>query len=88
MHFRRNMQRITNTSVIEDNLGCDQIYFQAKKWHRNGIVSRPEIQKFASTLLEQGATEGLYITTTNFSNQAKEFAAKQLSTKVVLIDGE
>ena len=82
------MQRITNTYVIEDNLGCNQIYIQAKKWDRNGSVSRPKIQKFAGALLWQGATKGLYITTTKFSNHAKECAAKQLSNKIVLIDGE
>jgi len=74
--------------IKEDKLGFDQIYIQAKKWDRNGGVSRPEIHKFAGALLGQGATKGLYITTTKFSNQAKEFAAKQLSTKIVLIDGE
>ncbi|OUL09473.1 hypothetical protein B0533_04725 [Sedimentibacter sp. SX930] len=88
MSSSRNIQRITNTSVIEDKLGFDQIYIQAKKWDCNGSVSRPEIQKFTDALLGQGATKGLYITTANFSNQAKEFTAKQLSTKIVLINGE
>ena len=88
MHFGRNIQRITNTSVIEDKLGFNQIYIQAKKWDCKGRVSRSEIQKFAGALFGQGATEGLNITTTNFSNQAKEFAVKQLSTKSVLINGE
>jgi len=44
------MQIITNTSVIDDKLGFDQIYIQAKKWDSNGSVSRPEIQKFAGAL--------------------------------------
>ncbi len=85
---RQNGDEGIDGVIKEDKLGFDQIYIQAKKWDRNGSVSRPEIQKFAGALLGQGATKGLYITTTNFSNQAKEFAAKQLSTKIMLIDGE
>lgn len=85
---RQNGDEGIDGVIKEDKLGFDQIYIQAKKWDRNGSVSRPEIQKFAGALLGQGATKGLYITTTKFSNQAKEFAAKQLSTKIVLIDGE
>ena len=42
MHFGRNMQRITNTSVIEDKLGFDQIYIQAKKWDSNGVPVDPK----------------------------------------------
>ena len=37
MHFGRNMQRITNTSVIEDKLGFDQIYIQAKNGIKAGV---------------------------------------------------
>lgn len=85
---RQNGDEGIDGIIKEDKLGFNQIYIQAKKWDRNGSVSRPEIQKFAGALLGQGATKGLYITTTNFSNQAKEFATKQLSTKIVLIDGE
>ena len=42
MHFRRNMQRITNTSVIEDKLGFNQIYIQAKKWDSNEVSVDPK----------------------------------------------
>ena len=37
MHFRRNMQRVTNISVIEDKLGFDQIYIQAKNGIKAGV---------------------------------------------------
>ena len=37
--------------INEDKLGLDSIYIQAKRWE--GIVSRPEIQKFAGALLGQ-----------------------------------
>ena len=46
MHFGRNMQRITNTSVIEDKIGFDQIYIQAKKWDSNGVPVDPKYKNF------------------------------------------
>ena len=70
--------------IKEDILGLDLIYIQAKKW--NGIIGRPEIQKFAGALQGQRAKKGIFITTGNFSNEAKEFVSK-IETKIVLIDG-
>lgn len=71
--------------INEDKLGLDVIYIQAKKWE--GPVSRPEIQKFAGALLGQKAKKGVFITTSSFTGEAKDFAAK-LDSKIVLIDGE
>ena len=39
--------------IKEDKLGLDAIYIQAKRW--DGIVGRPEIQKFVGALAGQGA---------------------------------
>ena len=36
----------------------------------------------------QGATKGLFITTAHFSKEAKDFANKNLQSKIVLVDGE
>lgn len=71
--------------IKEDRLGLDTIYIQAKRWENT--VSRPEIQKFAGALQGQQAKKGVFITTSNFSQGAMEFAAK-IDSKVVLIDGE
>ena len=71
--------------IKEDKLGLDTIYIQAKRWENT--VSRPEIQKFAGALQGQQAKKGVFITTSNFSQGAKEFAYK-IDSKVVLIDGE
>ncbi|MBN2073606.1 MAG: restriction endonuclease [Actinobacteria bacterium] len=71
--------------IKEDKLGLDVIYIQAKKWE--GVVSRPEIQKFVGALEGQKARKGVFITTSNFSKEATEFAS-QVSSKVILIDGE
>jgi restriction system protein len=72
--------------IDEDRLGLDTIYIQAKKWEKSTSVSRPEIQKFVGALEGKRARKGIFITTANFSKEAREYAAN-ISTKVVLIDG-
>jgi restriction system protein len=71
--------------IKEDKLGLDVIYIQAKRWE--GVVGRPEIQKFVGALAGQGAKKGVFITTSRFSNDAKEYQPR-IETKIVLIDGE
>ncbi|MBI5427797.1 MAG: restriction endonuclease [Nitrospinae bacterium] len=71
--------------IKEDRLGLDAIYLQAKRWE--ATVGRPEIQKFAGALQGQRAKKGVFITTSDFSKEALEFA-KNIDSKIVLIDGE
>jgi restriction system protein len=70
--------------IKQDPLGIDMIYIQAKKW--DGVVGRPEIQKFAGALTGQGAKKGVFITTSRFSNEALQYLGKS-EMKIVLIDG-
>lgn len=71
--------------INEDRLGLDVIYIQAKKWENS--VGRPEIQKFAGALQGQRARKGIFITTSNFTKEAQEFASR-IESKITLIDGE
>jgi len=71
--------------INEDKLGLDTIYIQAKKWEGN--VGRPEIQKFVGALAGQGAKKGIFITTSSFSKEAREYQPRN-ETKIVLIDGQ
>ena len=73
--------------VSADKFGFDSIYIQAKQWKSDSTVSRPEIQKFLGALAGQGASKGIFITTAKFSKEAEAYAAKQLHTKIVLVDG-
>ena len=73
--------------VREDKLGFNLIYIQAKHWDCEKTIGRPEIQKFVGALAGQGATKGLFITTARFSAAAYDYAQKQHTTKVVLVDG-
>lgn len=74
--------------IREDKLGFSSIYIQAKRWAEDKAISRPEIQKFVGALAGQGAQKGLFITTGTFTKEARSYVEKQLSTKVVLVDGE
>jgi len=71
--------------IKEDRLGLDIIYIQAKRW--DNTVGRPEIQKFAGALQGQRAKKGIFISTSNFSREAHDYASR-IDTKIVLIDGE
>ena len=74
--------------IREDKLGFSMIYIQAKRWDRSTSIGRPEIQKFVGALAGQGASKGLFITTAQFTKEAREYAKKQHTTKVVLVDGD
>lgn len=71
--------------IKEDRLGLDVLYIQAKRWVQP--VSRPEIQKFAGALQGHRARKGVFITTSSFSNEAREYV-ERIDSKIVLIDGE
>ncbi len=71
--------------INEDRLGLDVIYIQAKRWE--SVVGRPEIQKFAGALQGQRANKGVFITTSSFTSQAKEYT-NVITSKIILIDGE
>jgi restriction system protein len=71
--------------INEDRLGLDRIYVQAKRWQDS--VGRPQIQNFVGALAGQHATKGIFITTSDFSSGAIEFA-KSVAQRVILIDGQ
>lgn len=71
--------------IKEDRLGLETIYIQAKRWE--GVVGRPEIQKFAGAIQGQRSHKGIFLTTSSYTKEAREFAAS-IDRKIILIDGE
>lgn len=71
--------------IKEDKLGLDVIYIQAKKWNDN-VVGRPFVQAFAGSLEGHRARKGVFITTSTFSQDARDYVQK-IEKKIVLIDG-
>ncbi len=70
--------------INEDRLGLDVIYLQAKRWE--AAVGRPEIQKFVGALQGVRASKGVFITTSSFTKDARDYA-RNLPVKIILIDG-
>jgi len=73
--------------IKEDKLGLDVIYIQAKRWSSDRLVGRPEIQKFVGALAGFGAKKGIFVTTSDFTKEAREYIPKT-DTKIVLINGQ
>lgn len=70
--------------IMEDKLGFDLIYIQAKKWDSDSTVGRHDVQSFVGAISGKGG-KGLFVTTAKFSKQASEYAKHQ---HIILIDGE
>lgn len=71
--------------INEDKLGLDVIYIQAKQW--TTPVGRPEIQKFVGALHGKRAKKGIFITSSEFTREARDYVT-HLEPRVVLIDGK
>jgi restriction system protein len=70
--------------IKEDHLGLDAIYVQAKRWA--DTVGRPQVQSFAGSLEGVRGRKGVFITTSTFSSDAREYVSR-IEKKIVLIDG-
>ena len=73
--------------IYEDKLGLDKIYIQAKRYKAENTIGKPQIQQFAGALDEQKATKGVFITTSDYSRDARNYVGN-LSKKIVLINGQ
>jgi restriction system protein len=71
--------------IMEDVLGLDTIYIQAKKW--KGTVPVKEVRDFAGALMSKRSGKGVFITTSNFPPSAEEFV-KSVGVKIILIEGK
>ncbi|MER8512108.1 restriction endonuclease [Mesorhizobium sp. M1060] len=73
--------------VNEDRLGLDRIYVQAERYAPGNPVSRPDVNGFVGSLVGLGATKGVFVTTSTFSQPARDYV-KHLAQHVILIDGQ
>lgn len=72
--------------IKQDKLGLDNIYLQAKRWNE-GTVGSKEVQAFVGALSGQGASKGVFITTSTFTKAAKDYTKLNHAFKVSLVDG-
>ncbi len=73
--------------INEDPLGLDVVYVQAKRYQPGNTIGRPAVQAFAGSLDGIGATKGVFVTTSTFSTEAREYAGR-IAKRIILIDGE
>ena len=71
--------------IYQDKLGLDIVYIQAKRWEGN--VGSKEIRNFVGSLVGKKANKGVFITTSNYTNDALNYV-KEVHHKVILIHGE
>lgn len=71
--------------INQDALGLQRIYVQAKRYKDGSNISRETIQSFLGAL--QGASGGVFITTSDFTAGALDFVSKHVTPKIVLING-
>ena len=72
--------------IYQDPLGLDRIYIQAKRYSDNS-VGAPAIRDFFGALDSFKAAKGLFITTSSFTDSARD-TARALSKLIILVDGE
>lgn len=72
--------------IDQDPLGVDQIYLQAKRYAEGNIVGAGAIRDFFGALSLKKASKGIFVTTSSFSEQARQ-TARDLGSRIVLIDG-
>ncbi|MEE3453331.1 restriction endonuclease [Dialister sp.] len=70
--------------IMQDKLGFDLIYIQAKCWGKDKTVGQPDLQKFMGAITGKHGS-GLFVTTAHFSDKAIEYAK---TSHLILIDGE
>ena len=58
--------------IDQDTLGLKRLYVQAKRWTNQ--VGEPEIRNFSGSLDAHGATRGILITTSDFTDTARKTA--------------
>lgn len=55
---------------------------------QRGKSSCEEVQRFSGSLDGKGATKGVFITTSRFSSEAREYVERTTNKRIVLIDGD
>ena len=70
--------------IMEDKLGFNLIYIQAKHWSIDRSVGRPEIQNFVGAISGKGGN-GLFVTTAKYTKSAIEYANQH---HIILVDGK
>lgn len=70
----------------QDALGLNRVHVQAKRYADGNTIGRPDIQQFIGALGDKNATQGVFVTSSRFTQEALQ-SAERASEKIALIDG-
>lgn len=73
--------------INQDVLGVDKIYIQAKRYANHHSVTSTDLRNFIGALDMCRAVKGVFVTTSEFTSEAKKTVRKS-SKNIVLIDGK
>lgn len=73
--------------IDQDRLGLDRIYVQAKRYAPDNKVGASAVRDFFGSLDRFKAAKGVFVTTSDFTNDAEE-TASMLSKRIVLVNGK
>ena len=73
--------------TLEVGISSLHVAAQCKRYKKSNKISRPDIDQFRGAI--QGEyQQGIFITTSSFTKEAKEYAFRRGCVPIVLIDGE
>ncbi len=87
IHLGRPGDEGVDGLINEDSLGLNKIYIQAKRWENGSTVGAKEVQAFSGALSGKKSNNGIFITTSSFSKEAREYVNKT-EKSIILIDGD
>lgn len=73
--------------IYQDKLGIERIYVQAKRWKDNKVQSK-DIRDFIGSLSLKGTNKGIFITTSDFTEDALATAKLNPHNRIILINGQ
>ena len=73
--------------IYQDKLGIERIYVQAKRWKDNKVQSK-DIRDFIGSLSLKGTNKGIFITTSDFTDDALSTAKMNPQNRIILINGQ
>ncbi|MDO4707098.1 MAG: restriction endonuclease [Porphyromonadaceae bacterium] len=74
--------------IKEDVLGLGHIYIQAKRYALDINVGKPAIQQFVGAISAAQSNKGIFITTSDFTQEAYQYVNKLTDKNIALINGD
>jgi restriction system protein len=72
--------------IYQDEFGIDRVYVQAKRWQ--GKVQSKEIRDFIGSLSLKGTNKGIFITTSDFTDDCHKSVQMNPHNRIILINGK